>query len=80
MENQQKFNWTKISQIGGGIGTIGGLVADVLTPLAPISAILAGVLVSLGILTYFFIKNEKLTFANKTNSLILIVSGVIFLD
>jgi len=78
MENQQKFNWTKISQIGGGIGTIGGLVADVLTPLAPISAILAGVLVSLGILTYFLIKNEKLTFANKTNSLILIVSGVIF--
>lgn len=75
---QQKINWSKISQIGGGIGTVGGLIADVLTPLAPISGILAGVLISCGVLAFILIKNEKLAFATKTNSFILLVSGAIF--
>lgn len=78
MSNTQT-EFKKIAQITGAIGTIGGFIADVLTPLAPFSKILSITFFSFGVLLLIFIKNDKVKFATKINSVSSLLVGVIFL-
>tara|TARA_B110000977_G_scaffold82965_1_gene110866 strand:- start:130 stop:1251 length:1122 start_codon:yes stop_codon:yes gene_type:complete len=72
-------DFKKIATFGGGIGGIGGFIADVLTPLAPFSEILSVTFICVGVLLLIFIKKNKLKFATKTNAITAFISGVIFL-
>lgn len=72
-------DFKKIATFGGGIGAIGGFIADVLTPLAPFSEILSVIFLSVGVLLLIFIKNDKVKFGTKTNSITAFISGLIFL-
>jgi|GEM_PF-6477226 len=72
-------NIKKISTIAGVIGTIGGIISDVLTPLAPFALILSGILISIGVIFFIFKKKEKLKLATLDNSIIALITGVIFL-
>ena len=72
-------DFRKIATFGGGIGTIGGFIADVLTPLAPFSEILSVTFICVGVLLLIFIKKNKVKFATKSNAIIAFISGVFFL-